>query len=70
MGHVHACPLYLKLMRTTLSHILDNEETRDNTFDYIFPLTIENIAPKSFRLFHLKMFRIGYDLSCPLTHHC
>ena len=34
MGHLHTCPLHLKLMPTTsLSHILHNEETRDNTFD-------------------------------------
>ena len=37
MGHLHTCPLHLKLMPTTsLSHILHNEETRDNTSDYIF----------------------------------
>ena len=37
MGHLHTCPLHLKLMPTTsLLHILHNEETRDNTFDYIF----------------------------------
>ena len=36
MDHLHTCPLHLKLMPTTsLSHILHNEETRDNTFDYI-----------------------------------
>ena len=34
MGHLHTCPLQLKLMLATwLSHILHNEETRDNTFD-------------------------------------
>ena len=37
MGQLHTCPLHLKLMPTTsLSHILHTEETRDNTFDYIF----------------------------------
>ena len=36
MGHLHTCPLPLKLMPTTsLSHTLHHEETRDNTFDYI-----------------------------------
>ena len=36
MGHLHTCPLHLNLMlATSLSHILHNEETRDNTFDYI-----------------------------------
>ena len=37
MGHLYTCPLHLKLMPTTsLSHIVYNEEARDNTFDYIF----------------------------------
>ena len=37
MGHLRTCPLHLKLIPTTsLSHILHNEETRDNIFDYIF----------------------------------
>ena len=37
MEHLHTCPLHLKLMPTALlSHILHNEETRNNTFDYIF----------------------------------
>ena len=37
MGHLHTCPLHLKLMPTaSLSHISLNEETRNNTFDYIF----------------------------------
>ena len=37
MGHLHICPLHLKLVSTTsLSHILHNAEARDNTFDYIF----------------------------------
>ena len=36
MGHLHSCPLHQKLMSaTSLSHILYNKETRDNTFDYI-----------------------------------
>ena len=31
MGHLHTCPLHLKLISTTsLSHILHNEETREN----------------------------------------
>ena len=35
MGHLHTCPLHLKFISTTsLSHISDNEQTRDNTFDY------------------------------------
>ena len=37
MGHLHTCLLHLKLMPTTsLLYILHNEETRDNTFGYIF----------------------------------
>ena len=37
MGHLQTCPLHLKLtLNTSLLHILHNEETRDNTFDYIF----------------------------------
>ena len=37
MGHLHSCPLHLKLMpATSLSGTLHNEKTRDNTFDYIF----------------------------------
>ena len=37
MGHLHTCPLHIKLMpATSLSHILHSEETRDNIFDYIF----------------------------------
>ena len=43
MGHLHTC--------TSLSHILHNEETRDNTFDYIFHSQLKNIAPKLFILF-------------------
>ena len=75
MGHLHTCPLalhlklHLKLMPTTsLSHILHNEETRDNTFDYIFSLTTEKIALKLFRLFDLTFSPVGCDLSCPLMH--
>ena len=34
MGHLHTCPLHLKFISTTsLSHMSDNEQTRDNTFD-------------------------------------
>ena len=37
MGHLQTCPLHLKSMPApSLWHILHNEETRDNTFDYIF----------------------------------
>ena len=37
MGHLHTCLLHLKLMPTiSLSHILHNEETRENTFNYSF----------------------------------
>ena len=44
MGHLQTCPLHLKLMPTTsLSHILFNEETRDNTFDYIFHSQLEKM---------------------------
>ena len=70
MGHLHICPLHFKLMPTTsLSHILHNEETRDNTFDYILHSQLKTIAPKLFRLFDLKVFPVGFDLSCPLMHH-
>ena len=56
--HLHTCPLHLKLMPTTsLSHILHNEETRDNTFDYSFYSQLKKIAPTFFRLFYLKYFR-------------
>ena len=38
MGHLHTCPLHLKLMLTTsLPHILHNEETRDKIPLTTFP---------------------------------
>ena len=48
MGRLHTCPLHLKLMPTTsLSHILHNGETRDNTLDYIFDSQLKKKrAPK------------------------
>ena len=70
MGHLHTCPLYLKWMPTTsLLHSLHNEETRDNTFDYIFHSQPKKTAHKLLRLFDLKMSPVGCDLSCPLMHH-
>ena len=36
MGHLHTCPLHPELPAASLSHILHNEETRENTSDYIF----------------------------------
>ena len=69
MGHLHTCPLHLKWMPTTsLLHILHNEETRDNTFDYIFYSQSKIIAHKLFSLFYLKMSPVGCDLSRPLMH--
>ena len=70
-GHLHTCPLHLKLMSTTsLSYILHNKEIRDDTLDYIFHSQQKRIALKIFRLliFDLKLFPIGCDLSCPLIH--
>ena len=65
MGHLRTCPLHLKLMPTTsLSHILQNEDTKPH-----FPLITETIAPKPFRIFDLKLFPVGCDLSCLLMHH-
>ena len=62
MEHLHTCPLHRRLMpSTSLSHILHNEETRDNTFDCIF-------HSKLFRLFDLKFVPLDYDLSCPRMH--
>ena len=69
MGHSHTCPLHIKLMPTTsLSHILHNEQTRDNTFDYIFHSQLKKIAPKPVRLFEVKIFPVHCDLSCPHMH--
>ena len=69
MGHLHTCPLHPKSMLTTsLSHILHNEEKRDNTFDYIFHSQLKKIAPKLLRLFDLNSFPVGCDLSRPLMH--
>ena len=42
MGHLHPCPL----PTTPLSHILHNEETRDNTFDYIFYSQLKKLLLK------------------------
>ena len=69
MGHLHTCPLHLKLMpATSLSHILHNEETRDNAPDYMFHSQLTKLAPKLFRLFDLKCFPVVCDLSCPVMH--
>jgi len=69
MGHLPTCPLHLKLMPSiSLSHIFHNQETRDNTFDYIFHSQLKKIAPKVVRLFYFKVFPVGCDLSCPLMH--
>ena len=63
MGHLHTCPLHLKLMPTTsLPHILHSQETRDNKFDYIFCSQLKQIAPKPFRLFDLKFSPVGCDV--------
>ena len=35
------------------------------TRDYIFHLQLKKIAPELFRLFDLKCFPVGCDLSCP-----
>ena len=73
MGHLHTCPLNLKLMPTTslnsLSHILHNGQTKDNTFEYIFHSQLKKQIPKLFRLFDQKVFLLGWDLSCLLMHH-
>ena len=46
MGNLHTCPLHLILMLTTsLSHILHNEETRDNISDYIFHSQLKTLLP-------------------------
>ena len=69
MGHLHTCPLHLKLMPTTsLSHILHNEETRGNTFDYSFHSQLKKLAPKLFRLFDQIFFLVGCYLPCPRMH--
>ena len=69
MGHLHPCPLHLKLMPTTsLSHIFQNEETRDITFDYIFHSQPERKNPKLFRIFDLNFVPVDCDLSCPFMH--
>jgi len=46
MGRLRACPMHLRLMPTTsLLHNLHNEETRDNTFDYIFHSNWKKLLP-------------------------
>ena len=69
MEHLHTFPLHLKLMPTTsLSHILRNEETRDNTFDYIFHSQLERKNPKLFRVFDMNLVPVDCDLACPFMH--
>ena len=50
MGHLHTCPLHLKLMpATSLSHISYIMRKQENRFDYIFysqSCAAKQIAPK------------------------
>ena len=66
---LHTCPQHLKLMPTTsLSHILHNEETRDNTFDYIFHSQLKTMLLNFSDYLIWIVFPVSCDLSCLIMH--